>query len=366
MLQDNNRVYGLDILRTLAILPVIFQHGGLLLQNTGTGFPWIPLPDGVEIFFVLSGFLIGGILIRQSEKNGFSSFQGVKHFWIRRWFRTLPAYYLVLLLNIIFIYFHWNGEDSKNLSWRFFVFAQNLDQPLQGPFWESWSLCVEEWFYLLFPLLLWTIFKIPALNREKKFLLSLILFTLIPLLLRVYKGMEMQVDGYGWDIHFRKMVAVRLDSIAIGIWFAWIKRYHEKLWTLKPVLFMIIGFSLFFYLDMNQAPENSFFNKVLRFPVYSICFALGIPFFDSIKKGKGLGLIVFTHLSKISYSMYLINLGLVAEVILHLVNPVENSACYFWYGIYWLVVLVASTLMYRYFEKPMTDLREKFQIESKN
>lgn len=360
MLQENNRIYGLDILRTLAILPVIFQHGGILLQNTGTSFPWIPLPDGVEIFFVLSGFLIGGILIRQNEQEGLNSLQGIKKFWIRRWFRTLPAYYLVLFLNFLFIHFQLNGESAEHLDWRFLVFAQNLDQPLQGPFWESWSLSVEEWFYLLFPLLLLGINQIKGLSREKKFLFALILFTLIPIILRSIKGIQMQVDGYGWDIHFRKMVMLRLDSIAIGIWFAWIKRYHQHLWKWQPILLMMVGFALFFFLDMNQAPENSFFNKVLRFPAYSFCFALTLPFFEGLKKGRGPGLILFTHLSKISYSMYLINLGLVAEVIQHLIEPKQNLDCYLWYGIYWLVVLIGASLIYRYFEKPLTDLREKF------
>ncbi len=360
MLPDKNRVYGLDILRSLAILPVIFQHGGIFLQNTGSNFPWIPLPDGVEIFFVLSGFLIGGILLRQLEQNKFSSLHDVKHFLIRRWFRTLPTYYLVLLLNALFIYLHLNGESSENLNWHFLVFAQNLFQPLQGPFWESWSLAVEEWFYLLFPFLLLLINKLNFFSKENRFTLALLLFTLVPFLLRMIKGMEMQVDGYGWDIHFRKMVFVRLDSIAIGIWMAWIKRHYLKLWNWYPWLFMLIGFTCFFYLDTHQANENSFFNKVLRFPLYSICFAITIPFFDAVKKGSGLGLKIFTHISKISYSMYLINLGLVASVIQHLFKPTQAAESVVWYFLYWLIVIVGASLIYRYFEKPFTELREKF------
>jgi peptidoglycan/LPS O-acetylase OafA/YrhL len=360
MLSENNRIYGLDILRTLAILPVIFQHGGMFLQNTGTSFPWIPLPDGVEIFFVLSGFLIGGILLRQLNQDEFSSLKAVKHFWLRRWFRTLPAYYLVLLLNIIFIYFNLNGESPDNLSWRFFVFAQNLFQPLQGPFWESWSLAVEEWFYLLFPMLLFFIAKLNFLSKENRFTTALLLFTFVPFLLRVLKGIEMQVDGYGWDIHFRKMVFVRLDSIAIGIWMAWFKIRYPKQWTFKPLWLMVIGFACFFYLDTHQAADNSFFNKVLRFPLYSLCFALTLPFFDSIKTGSGLALKIFTHLSKISYSMYLINLGLVGSVIHHLYKPEGTLAAIVAYLVYWVVVVVGAGLLYKYFEKPCTDWREKW------
>jgi peptidoglycan/LPS O-acetylase OafA/YrhL len=170
----------------------------------------------------------------------------------------------------------------------------------------------------------------------------------------------MQVDGYGWDIHFRKMVFVRLDSIAIGIWMAWFKIRYPKQWTFKPLWLMVIGFACFFYLDTHQAADNSFFNKVLRFPLYSLCFALALPFFDSIKTGSGLALKIFTHLSKISYSMYLINLGLVGSVIHHLYKPEGTLAAIVAYLVYWVVVVVGAGLLYKYFEKPCTDWREKW------
>ena len=61
--QLTQRIFGLDFLRTIAILIVMFFHGGILLDNTPLeGFPYIPLVDGVDIFFVLSGYLIGTIL----------------------------------------------------------------------------------------------------------------------------------------------------------------------------------------------------------------------------------------------------------------------------------------------------------------
>lgn len=97
-LTDNPRVAGLDIMRTAAILPVVIGHGAPLLASTGGGFPWIPLPDGVDIFFVLSGFLIGQILFRIPKITA----PAVLAFWGRRWARTLPNYYLFLGLNVLF------------------------------------------------------------------------------------------------------------------------------------------------------------------------------------------------------------------------------------------------------------------------
>ena len=95
-----NRVYGLDILRAMAILFVVFAHGSYLLRKVlPIDLVNIFVLDGVAIFFVLSGFLIGGILIRQFDQRRMDG-RGLSQFWIRRWFRTLPNYYLVLLILV--------------------------------------------------------------------------------------------------------------------------------------------------------------------------------------------------------------------------------------------------------------------------
>src|SRR4051794_27322921 len=102
---DNKRVFGLDILRALAISFVVIGHGGKLLPDNLKKVTDFFVIDGVSIFFVLSGFLIGGIFIRKITKNGFNK-EILLDFWIRRWFRTLPNYFLVLIaiciLNLFF------------------------------------------------------------------------------------------------------------------------------------------------------------------------------------------------------------------------------------------------------------------------
>lgn len=66
----DKRVFGLDLMRALAITFVVMRHG-LMLEKANTDFPWIRLINGVELFFVLSGFLIGGILIKTFNSNSF-------------------------------------------------------------------------------------------------------------------------------------------------------------------------------------------------------------------------------------------------------------------------------------------------------
>lgn len=364
MNSGTERTYGLDILRSIAILPVVMSHGGLLLEAADTGFPWIPLPDGVEIFFVLSGFLIGQILLRSYVEHGFKTRASVMLFLKRRWFRTLPNYYLVLLLNVAFLYFGFIDGDKEKVSLSFIFFAQNLVHPLEGFFWESWSLSVEEWFYLSFPLLL-CLLSLVMKNKvaEKKFLVALLIFTVVPIMLRLLKAGVMEVNDYTWDIHFRKMVPLRLDAIAAGVWCAWLKQQFPQHWGKGKWWMMIVGMSIFFWFETHPLAVDTLYNKVLRFSLSSWCFAACLPLFDQIKSGSGAAYRFFTVTSKISYSMYLLNLGLICQVILKQVKAPGNidtpAAAWTWYIVFWVLVYALSYLLYTYWEKPMTALRDR-------
>ncbi|MEJ5095054.1 MULTISPECIES: acyltransferase family protein [Sphingomonas] len=148
----HKRNFGLDVLRACAILFVLFSHGRHLVEHQFPALEGLFVFGylGVEIFFVLSGFLIGGIAINQI--NELSTSADVKNFWIRRWFRTVPVYLVWLLIQIPPWIFD-GGSVSDFLP--YFVFAQTLYWPVQPyPFNVSWSLAVEEWFYIIFPLVL--------------------------------------------------------------------------------------------------------------------------------------------------------------------------------------------------------------------
>ena len=93
---EKNRIFGLDIMRTFAILAVMFGHSIFFLPTSIKDQLHAFVIDGVNIFFVLSGFLIGGILIRDFEKK--KTIKVLFNFWIRRWFRTLPNYFLILIV----------------------------------------------------------------------------------------------------------------------------------------------------------------------------------------------------------------------------------------------------------------------------
>jgi peptidoglycan/LPS O-acetylase OafA/YrhL len=149
-----SRIFGLDILRACAIMFVVVGHGKYLYPSTtpkiiSKTISLIFGYDGVSIFFVLSGFLIGGILIKTLEKK-----RGEKkvllNFWIRRWLRTLPPYFLILIILLILNLLFTEGfHFSKRFPLNFFTFTQNLFYRHPNFFPEAWSLSIEEWFYLL-------------------------------------------------------------------------------------------------------------------------------------------------------------------------------------------------------------------------
>ena len=151
-----SRVFGLDLLRAAAIMMVICSHGFVVLySHFGDSLAILGHGGfyGVELFFVLSGFLIGQILIR----NGSDLAQGgkVAFFYVRRWFRTLPLFFLFLIVNIVFerLFRAHPVGFGEGLSHGFFL--RNFASFQMTFFPESWSLAIEEWFYLLFPAALW-------------------------------------------------------------------------------------------------------------------------------------------------------------------------------------------------------------------
>jgi peptidoglycan/LPS O-acetylase OafA/YrhL len=141
----DQRVYGLDVYRAIAIIIVVLGHSSFMLNGTAMeNFPWLGLVDGVELFFVLSGFLIGSILIKTIDKNEYKlTSKTLFNFWKRRWFRTLPNYYLILIIYTLFVSYGVVDADISQFDWTFFFFLQNFATPFYDFFWESWSLSIE-------------------------------------------------------------------------------------------------------------------------------------------------------------------------------------------------------------------------------
>ncbi len=352
----SKRIYGLDVFRAIAILIVVTSHGWFILQPPLDAFPWIKLPDGVDLFFVLSGFLIGSMLLKQLETQKQFTGLDLLTFWKRRWFRTIPAYYLVLILNYIFVKHQYSDGDLNQFGLKFFVFIQNFNSPLIGFFWESWSLSVEEWFYLILPVICLGALKF--LSPKKAFLLAALLLIIAPLLYRIsISGVEL--DKFNWEITFRKIVLTRLDAIGFGVLAAWLYFYFPKSWAKARVPLFLLGLTATFALLYTPIDPTSFFFQTTYFTLVPFFMALLLPFANSIKSFRTPVGKVFTHISLISYSMYLINLALVASVLQKHFPITGFNDGVLKYAIYWAIVIVGSTILYKFYEKPMMELRDK-------
>lgn len=354
----DRRVYGLDVYRSIAIIIVVLGHSSFMLDGTAMeSFPWIRLVDGVELFFVLSGFLIGTILIKTIHKEGYTlSGKTLINFWKRRWFRTLPNYYLVLIVYTLFVAYGIVDADISQFDWTFFFFLQNFASPFYDFFWESWSLSIEEWFYIITPLMLLMILK--ALPDRRGVLVIIITLIIAPLLYRIYHS-EIIVDAFWLDVRFRKIVLMRLDTIIYGVLAAYIKFYYFSLWKRFTLLSFTAGVLGLLLIPNISMEPNTFFSKTFYFTLTSIAAMLIIPFADSVKDFKSkIGKSV-THISLTSYSMYLINLGLGTHIIkanFPVENPQDGAIKYI---LFWIYLMLSSTLLYYFFEKPMTSLRDK-------
>lgn len=224
---DENRIFGLDLLRAVAILFVVVEHGYLLLPDQLKP-PNILAFDGVTLFFVLSGYLIGGILIKSIAKNGISV-RVIKNFWIRRWWRTLPTYFLILIILCI-LHFLSNKDFTLGSVSRYFYFSQNIFMKHPGFFLVAWSLSIEEWFYLLLPLVLSFFMFIFSKSLNKAILFTCIFVIVEVLVFRSYRYLTIQLETFDdWDLIFGKQVVTRIDSLMFGVLGAYIKFFYLSL-----------------------------------------------------------------------------------------------------------------------------------------
>jgi peptidoglycan/LPS O-acetylase OafA/YrhL len=357
------RVLGLDIFRSCAILLVMFFHAGFLLSNTSLkGFPRLQAAMGfygVDMFFILSGFLIGGILLKEIETKKEFGMPELFQFWKRRWFRILPNYYLILLVNYFIAHYKLLNVDVHLYSWKFLFFLQNFSTPFYGFFGESWSLTIEEWFYISFPLFL-AIF-LDFMSPKKAFLLVIILMILYSTRHRIL-SVNYTIDDWGWSIIFLKVVLMRLDSIAYGLLAAWLFYYYGNYWSKLKIPGLIVGIGLLSFLLFYKIPNNTFYKEVTYLTLSPISAMLMLPFIRSIHI-TGVAGKAITHISKISYSLYLIN-GIVDAAIMDNF-PVKNSTDgIIKYLLFWTISIVCSTLLYKYFERPIMNLRDSKLLQT--
>lgn len=288
----------IDGLRALAIIPVILYHAGL--QGFSGGYV------GVDVFFVISGFLITSIILSEIQAGKFS----LIGFYERRARRILPALFLVLLVCLPFAWFWLQPRALESFSKSLVavtLFISNIFFWKHGgyfdieselnPLLHTWSLAVEEQYYVLFP-----IFLVLAWRLSKRWVVGLLLLGVITSLSLAYKlsltfstTAFYLLPGRGWELLVGALTAFFLFS------------KNESLNTNKPLthqLMAAVGLLLIIY-------SVIFFNKETPFPsLYTLIPTIGaalIIMFASQHTliGKLLGTRALVGVGLISYSAYL-------------------------------------------------------------
>ena len=375
-----NRIVGLDVMRSLAILVVIFGHYinyienyyhlvipgvekelGSIISILVTGF------DGVDLFFVLSGFLIARSLLNAYLTNTLTWKYLLKSFWIKRWFRTLPNYIFILLVLIVAsrllptVF----PVDHKLHSSLYFIFCQNASSGGLVFFPESWSLSVEEWFYIVFPLGL-TILSLVVKSsscRIQYLLAYVLIYILVGNILRFVVAADIDIDHYGmtkWNSMIRTSVISRFDSIIYGCLMALFKIHssnffvkHRYRFLFAGVLIHLISACSLFVFKYHE------YGYTFYYAVTGCSYALFLPFFHEIKLNQLFLIRVATTISVLSYSMYLVNYYLVMNVVEYMIrgNAMHQGFLKLAVSLFFLFGL--SLFLYKYIELPFMKLRNK-------
>jgi len=355
---NHDRIRGLDTLRAIAILIVICWHGqgkitpGIIKAVGHYGW------SGVDLFFVLSGYLIANQLFRSLRKQGGLSLPA---FYWRRAFRILPCFFVVLAL-----YFLWPGfrENKLNVSiWRFLTFTQNFGLQF-GAFSHAWSLCIEEQFYWLFPLIAL------ALNRSRK-RTSFFIFVgviLLGMFVRWVVWKDVAISGLTerelLRAYYRKIyypTYSRLDGLTMGVAVAAIENYLPQVWEklgARANSLSVIGCLLVAVALRLFESQYSIGTVVMGFPLLAIGFGCLV---GSAATRKGIlaraRVLGATAMATLSYSIYLTH-----KQVLHLVaeafekNKLPNSA---FLPVALFSILFVGWALHQLVEKPFLKMREK-------
>lgn len=362
MLKLSQRNFGLDALRAFSIWLVLFQHGGISLVDGLEGLKIGGI--GVEIFFVLSGFLIGQILLKNLQEE--NSFKRIKTFWIRRWFRILPLYYLMLLVKFVFID---NSVGGDILYYIFFL--QNNFYGIS--FYEvTWSLVIEEWFYITVPIFLFFTLKL----SKKKVSIVLLLFAAFIIFENIIRFIYVSKYNVGYG-GVNGNVVFRLDSLFWGVLLAYLKMNLNTVYkALTKTYVFLIGLVCFIsyiaYIKYISATalgvDGTLLPRTIGFSIFPFTVALLLPFVDA-KSSFSTGSLVrksfynfITYTSLFTYAIYLVHPLAFAYLIAR--NPLGvNAELSFLIAV--SVTYILASLLYNYYEKPFLKVRDKYFSEKK-
>jgi peptidoglycan/LPS O-acetylase OafA/YrhL len=398
----------IDGIRAIAILWVIIFHAWLFQYNN---FPavgekifesafsiWISKGDlGVDLFFVISGFLIGTILFKELKKTNTLNF---KKFYTKRLLRLMPVYIFSMIIGLYFL----NGDPIENLqkAWSNLLYINNF---VRGSYmgW-TWSLAIEEQFYIVIPFLIAFIFP---LFKNKIIPFSALALTTI--LLRYHYSVNvfdfkvpfnfvfLGDDWENWFWRYYMLTYLRYGVLLCGVAGAYLNVYHQdklkgffinnRLFCTILFCFSILVFFVISSVSLGQwtVLKSSIFDgmpnsiprtyEILHREIfaYAVLFIILSCLYLDSKVVRPVNTFLsnklFYPIAQISYSAYLFHemfniwffpqfnafaLGSLSDVQIVVSNSVISI----------VATVIVSTLMYVFIEQPFQDIKEKMKFKT--
>lgn len=345
----------LDGLRALAVFAVAWSHW---MPQYTAGLPWGHF--GVQLFFVLSGFLITGILLQSRPPAGASRLPALKQFMIRRALRIFPAYYLMLLLTWLCDFSSsrqlivWNATYTSNI---YLCWTRHYN-----PLSHFWSLAVEEQFYLIWPwVVLWC-------RRSALPVICLMMVGLSPLF-------RVLVQAWQPALEPTVLMPSAADALGIGALLA--------IWRQDPVLsdrLRLVQFGIGLPVFWGLQSYGAWMGPGLAGAWESLRWVMMVIFFSGIVDlaargipgpvGKLMASRPLTAVGRISYGIYLIH-NFTPELWLWFLDWSSLGRTR-WYGLHpglqfcvlWTGTLMLAGLCWLWIEEPCLQLKRRFETES--
>jgi peptidoglycan/LPS O-acetylase OafA/YrhL len=361
--QSRERQPGLDLLRALAIVVVVIYHAALFgfkLPGRVDRFGWI----GVDLFFVLSGYLIGGQLLAPLARDRRID---LGRFFARRVLRIMPAYFVVLA-----IYFSlppWREyPDMSQPLWKFLLSVQNIALHGGTAFSHAWSLAVEDQFYLALPFLLLFLYR-----RPRAAIVVPCLIILGGVLLRTflaYRNLDEEgVSFRGFQAWIYYPTWTRLDPLVYGVVLAAIEKFRPQWWrriiNCAPWLwlpaFTVIAYALY----LGETENLTVVACVWQFPLIAVGMAALLVCAVSPRLAfRRVAIPGAAFIASIAYSAYLIQKLVINRVEQFCTNHnIQPTSAVALVGVE-LCVYAAATLLFFLVERPFLQLRHRLAPRS--
>lgn len=347
------RKIGLDILRGIAVILVLYRHSNLESSNIIKNFGWL----GVDLFFVLSGYLISNLLFSEYKKKDTIN---VPRFLVRRLLKIFPPFYIFLIITV-FIYFQ---LDKLNYNWNTFLAEIFYLQSYFPRIWShTWSLAVEAHFYISFAIIIFILFNKNLLDRKKLIISSLVFLLILSFILRF-------IDAYphrGDNFYSFMQSHLRSDGITIGILISYLSNFTTIKSTLQKFRWWFIFCGFILILPGFYFKGGSFFMNTYGLSSVNIGFGffllftlVGSEYIENYSWYKKVLLLPMAFVGKISYSVYLWHM-----------NAIKFTYFLFSFDLYTmtLIYILMSVLfgfvMWYIVEKPVDYFRNKINFPNK-